>query len=85
MSTTTPSIGRQVLATVKRYTVITGVLAGLALGYQAGEGDVPNGCDRSAGPCTAGEITGVDYDGELMIARDLNGDGRISGDVEYGS
>ena len=36
MSTTTPSIGRQVLATVKRCTVIVGVLAGLAFGYQAG-------------------------------------------------
>lgn len=42
-------------------------------------------CNRDAGPCREGELTGVDRDGELMFAHDLNGDGVISGDVEYGS
>lgn len=34
--TTTPSIRTQVFATLKRCTVIVGILAGLAFGYQAG-------------------------------------------------
>lgn len=43
------------------------------------------GCDRTAGPCNVGELTGVDADGRLMVAQDLNGDGVVAGDVELGS
>ena len=43
------------------------------------------GCDRTAGACVEGELTGVDRDGRLMVAQDLNGDGVIAGDVEMGS
>lgn len=40
---------------------------------------------READPVPACGLYRVDVDGRVMVPQDLNGDGRITGDIEMGS